>query len=206
MNFSSTLIEDAVNAFSKLPGIGKKTALRMVIHLLKEEKDAVVAITEAIKNMRLQIKFCIHCNNVSDDNICNICSNEFRNKKQLCIVENIRDVISIEATQQYSGYYHVLGGLLAPLEGVGPDQLFIQNLRQRIEQLGTEEIIMALNPTIEGDTTMYYLSKLLRDLPVKLSSIARGIAFGAELEYTDDITLARSITKRLPIENYLNTQ
>jgi recombination protein RecR len=205
MNFSSKLIEDAVNAFCKLPGIGKKTALRLVIHLLKEKTEDVTAITEAIRLMRENIKFCIHCNNVSDTDVCNICADSYRNKKLLCIVENIRDVISIEATQHYNGLYHVLGGLLAPLDGIGPEQLYLQNLPKRIQDNEIEEIIMALNPTVEGDTTMFYISKLLKDAHVKISSIARGVSFGAELEYTDEITLARSIAKRLPIDNYLNT-
>lgn len=203
MNFSSKLIEDAVNAFSKLPGIGKKTALRMVIHLLKESPEEVVAMTQAISKMRTEIKFCVHCNNVSDADICNVCLDGFRAKSLLCIVENFRDVITIESTQHFNGYYHVLGGLLAPLDGVGPDQLFLENLRTRVIDLGVEEVIMALNPTVEGDTTMFYISKILKDLPVKLTSIARGVAFGGELEYTDELTLARSITKRLPIDNYV---
>lgn len=203
MNFSSQLIEEAVNAFSKLPGIGKKTALRLVIHLLKEEKEDVLAITNAIGKMRSDIKFCVHCNNVADEDECNICRDTFRNKRLLCIVENIRDVISIESTQQFSGVYHILGGLLAPLDGIGPEQLFLQNLKNRIVEQEVEEVIMALNPTIEGDTTMFYISKLLVDTSVKLTSIARGVSFGSELEYTDELTLARAITKRLPIDTYV---
>jgi recombination protein RecR len=203
MNFSSQLIEEAVNAFSKLPGIGKKTALRLVIHLLKEEKEEVLAITDAIAKMRSEVKFCVHCNNVSDHDVCNICKDDFRNKQLLCIVENIRDVISIEATQQFNGVYHVLGGLLAPLDGIGPEQLFLENLKSRIQQQEVEEVIMALNPTIEGDTTMFYISKLLKEQAIHITSIARGVSFGSELEYTDEHTLARSITKRLPIDTYV---
>lgn len=203
MNFSSKLIEDAVIAFSKLPGIGKKTALRLVIHLLKEEPSTVLAMTEAISTMRQGIKFCKHCNNVSDFDVCNICQDTFRTKNLLCIVENFRDVITVESTQHFSGYYHVLGGLLAPLDGIGPDQLFLSNLVNRVQELEIEEIIMALNPTVEGDTTMFYISKLLKNTPVKITSIARGVAFGSELEYTDEMTLARSISKRLPIDNFV---
>jgi len=203
MNFSSQLIEEAVNAFSKLPGIGKKTALRLVMHLLKEDKEEVLAITGAIGKMRSEIRFCVHCNNVSDHDECNICRDAFRNKRLLCVVENMRDVISIEATQQFSGVYHVLGGLLAPLDGIGPDQLFLQNLRDRVISQEAEEIIMALNPTIEGDTTMFYISKMFAGMDIKLTSIARGVSFGAELEYTDELTLARSISKRLPIDTYV---
>lgn len=204
MDFSSKLIQNAVEAFATLPGIGKKTALRLVMHLLKEEDKNVFQIADAITTMKQGIKFCINCNNVSDEHVCSICKDHTRNKQLLCIVENIRDVISIDNTQQYNGLYHVVGGLLSPLDGVGPDQLFLENLKQRVTEFNIEEVIMALNPTVEGDTTMYYISKILADTGVKLSSIARGIAFGADLEYTDDLTLARSIHKRLPLDSYIN--
>jgi recombination protein RecR len=203
MIFSSKLIEDAVQEFSRLPGIGRKTALRMVLHLLKQDKQDVARFSEAISRMRNEIRFCKDCHNVSDEELCSICSNPGRNRSQVCVVENIRDVIAIESTQQYSGLYHVLGGILSPLDGIGPDQLFVSSLHDRVAHKGVEELIMAISPTIEGDTTVYYIARQLKDLPVQITTIARGIAFGGELEYTDEMTLARSIAKRLPVENYV---
>lgn len=205
MIFSSKLIEDAVQQFSKLPGIGKKTALRMVLQLLKTEKEDVDAFTGAIARMREHIRFCKVCHNVSDGDTCAICANPARIRTQVCVVENIRDVIAIESTQQYNGLYHLLGGILSPLDGIGPEQLNIATLHNRVKENGVEELIMALSPTIEGDTTVYYISKQVSGLPVRITTIARGIAFGGELEYADEMTLARSIAKRLPIENYVNT-
>jgi len=204
MIFSSKLIEDAVQEFSKLPGIGKKTALRMVLQLLKMDAAEVDAFSGAISRMRHEVKFCKICHNVSDAEVCILCVNPGRNHSQVCVVENIRDVIAIESTQQYSGLYHVLGGILSPLDGVGPEQLNISSLCKRVKDSGVEELIMALSPTIEGDTTVYYIARQLKDLPVRITTIARGIAFGGELEYTDEMTLARSIAKRLPIENYVS--
>jgi recombination protein RecR len=206
MIFSSRLIEDAVQEFAKLPGIGKKTALRMVLHLLKADVNESDLFAEAITRMRHGVKFCKHCHNVSDTEVCMICVNPARNKRQICVVENIRDVIAIESTQQYNGLYHVLGGILSPLDGIGPEQLNLANLVERINANDTEEIIMALSPTIEGDTTVYYISKIVSDTPVRITTIARGIAFGGELEYTDEMTLARSIAKRLPVENYVSVK
>lgn len=205
MIFSSALIENAVNEFARMPGIGKKTALRLVLHLLKQEPAQVQQFSEAIARMRQQIKFCKQCHNVSDDEICSICASHSRNKGIVCVVENIRDVMAIENTQQYNGLYHVLGGIISPIDGIGPDQLNIHSLVERVQQQGINEVIMALSPTIEGDTTIYYLSKKLQlpDHPVKITTIARGIAFGGELEYADEMTLARSITNRLPLENYM---
>lgn len=206
MVFSSRLIEDAVQAFSKLPGIGKKTALRMVLHLLKQEKEEVGEFTEALSKMRNEIRFCSLCHNVSDTEVCELCANPGRNRSQVCVVESIRDVIAIESTQQYSGLYHVLGGILSPLDGVGPEQLQIASLVERVKTKDVEELIMALSPTIEGDTTVYYISRQLRETPVRITTIARGIAFGGELEYADEMTLARSIAKRLPVDSYVNTK
>ncbi|KAA2245838.1 recombination protein RecR [Chitinophaga agrisoli] len=203
MIFSSALIETAVNEFARMPGIGKKTALRLVLHLLKQEPAQVQQFSDAIARMRQQIKFCKQCHNVSDEDICSICASHTRNKDIVCVVENIRDVMAIENTQQYNGLYHVLGGIISPIDGIGPDQLNIHSLVERVQQQGTAEVIMALSPTIEGDTTIYYLSKKLKDYPVKVTTIARGIAFGGELEYADEMTLARSITNRLPLENYM---
>lgn len=206
MIFSSKYIEDAVQEFSRLPGIGKKTALRMVLHLLKMEKNEVDGFTNAISKMRHSIQFCSTCHNVSDGEKCDICANPGRNRSQVCVVENIRDVIAIESTQQYSGLYHVLGGILSPLDGIGPEQLNIATLQQRVREEGVKELIMALSPTIEGDTTVYYIAKQLPGAEVNITTIARGIAFGGELEYADEMTLARSIAKRLPIENYVTMQ
>lgn len=204
MIFSSKLIENAVEQFSKLPGIGRKTALRMVLHLLKTEKEKVTAFIDAISKMSSEIVFCKKCHNVSDGVLCSICANTARQQQQLCVVENLRDVIAIESTQQYHGLYHILGGVLSPLDGVGPDQLNIATLLKRVEADAVEEIIMALSPNIEGDTTVYYIAKQLQNHPVKITTIARGIAFGGELEYADEMTLARSIAKRLPVENYVS--
>ncbi len=204
MIFSSKLIEDAVQEFSRLPGIGKKTALRMVLQLLQMDKAEVDEFTGAVSRMRHEVRFCKDCHNVSDSDICVICVNPGRNHRQVCVVENIRDVIAIESTQQYSGLYHVLGGILSPLDGIGPDQLNIASLHDRVKNNEITELIMALSPTIEGDTTIYYIARQVKDLPVTITTIARGISFGGELEYADEMTLAKSITKRLPIENYVN--
>ena len=203
MIFSSSLLENAVTEFAKLPGIGKKTALRLVLHLIKQEVDAVTQFSQAISRLREEIKFCSRCYNISDAALCNICSNHARKQGLLCVVENIRDVIAIESTQQFNGVYHVLGGIISPLDGVGPEQLTIDSLIQRIAQEGITEIIFALNANIQGDTTIYYISKKLKGLPVKITTIARGIAFGGELEYADEMTLAKSISNRIPVENYI---
>lgn len=200
MIYTSKLIEDAVNAFCKLPGIGKKTALRMVLHLLKEPEDTTKIFTESIAKMRTDIKFCQTCNNIADGEICSICANPSRKKELICVVENFRDLITIENTGQFSGVYHILGGLLSPLEGIGPDQLYINQLIERIRQDQPRELIMALSPTIEGDTTVYYINKLVNNPAVLISGIARGVAFGGELEYTDEITLGKAIAKRLPVD------
>jgi recombination protein RecR len=203
MIFSSSLLENAVTEFAKLPGIGKKTALRLVLHLIKQEADAVIQFSQAISRLREEIKFCSRCYNISDAALCNICSNPARNQGILCVVENIRDVIAIESTQQFNGVYHVLGGIISPLDGVGPEQLTIDSLIHRIAKEGITEIIFALNANIQGDTTIYYISKKLKGLPVKITTIARGIAFGGELEYADEMTLAKSISNRIPVENYI---
>lgn len=205
MQFPSTLLENAVNEFAKLPGIGKKTALRMVLHLLKQDVGAVNLFSETIAKMRTDIKFCQRCHNISDADICSICANSMRNQRLICVVENIRDVIAIENTQQFSGTYHVLGGVISPLDGIGPDQLNIEPLIARIEKEGTEELIFALNPNIQGDTTIYYIQKKIQNKPCKVTTIARGIAFGGELEYADEMTLARSLAKRLPVEQYMTS-
>lgn len=205
MVFSSSLLENAVNEFAKLPGIGRKTALRLILHLIKQDVDEVEHFSHIISSMRSQIKFCKKCFNISDTEVCNICSNRTRGNDSICVVENIRDVIAIESTQQFNGLYHVLGGIISPLDGVGPDQLTIDAL---IERIGTEEIkeiIFALNPNIQGDTTIYYIGRKLKGNPVKITTIARGIAFGGELEYADEMTLAKSISNRIPVENYIDS-
>jgi len=204
MQFSSQLLENAVNEFAKLPGIGKKTALRLVLHLLKQEENNVQQFSEVIAKMRNEIKFCQRCYNVADGDICSICANSMRKQETICVVENIRDVIAIESTQQFNGTYHVLGGIISPLDGVGPDQLNIESLINRVQKEKTEEIIFALNPNIQGDTTIYYIQKKLQNTNIQITTIARGIAFGGELEYADEMTLARSLQNRLPVERYVS--
>ena len=203
MVFSSALLENAVNEFAKLPGIGKKTALRLVLHLIKQEVNEVSQFSDIISKMRKEIKFCSRCHNISDSLLCNICGNPGRKQEMLCIVENIRDVIAIESTQQFNGIYHVLGGVISPLDGIGPEQLKIESLVERVEKEAIGEIIFALSPNIQGDTTIYYISRKLKALPVKITTIARGIAFGGELEYADEMTLAKSIANRIPVENFI---
>lgn len=204
MPFSSSLLEQAVNEFAKLPGIGKKTALRLVLHLIKQPQEEVQFFSDTISKMRNEIKFCSKCFNVSDTEVCNICSNWARNKHIVCVVENIRDVIAIESTQQFNGLYHVLGGIISPLDGVGPDQLTIEPLITRLKEDEVEELIFALSPNIQGDTTLFYISKKIKDNPVKITTIARGIAFGGELEYADELTLARSLQNRQPVASYVS--
>ncbi|MEO6584439.1 MAG: recombination mediator RecR [Ferruginibacter sp.] len=204
MVFSSTLLENAVNEFAKLPGIGKKTALRLVLHLVKQSENDVARFSDTISAMRSEIKFCVRCHNIADKELCNICANKMRRQHLICVVENIRDVIAIESTQQFNGLYHVLGGIISPLDGIGPDQLNIESLINRVQTEKTEEIIFALNPNIQGDTTIYYIGRKIKGSPVKITTIARGIAFGGELEYADELTLAKSITNRIPVENYIS--
>lgn len=204
MQFSSSLLENAVNEFARLPGIGKKTALRLVLHLVKQDTTTVQAFGETVLKMRKEIKFCQRCCNISDGDICSICSNSLRRQDMICVVENIRDVIALESTQQFSGTYHVLGGTISPLDGVGPDQLTIELLVARVKKEGIQELIFALNPNIQGDTTIYYIQKKLQPHNVKITTIARGIAFGGELEYADEMTLARSLQNRVPVERFVS--
>ena len=203
MVFSSSLLENAVNEFAKLPGIGKKTALRLVLHLIKQTETEVDYFSSTIAKMRNEIKFCVRCHNISDKEMCNICSNTMRQQQTICVVENIRDVIAIESTQQFNGLYHVLGGIISPLDGIGPEQLTIDDLVYRIKNEEIEEVIFALNPNIQGDTTIYYIGRKLKEVKVKITTIARGIAFGGELEYADEMTLAKSITNRIAVEHYI---
>lgn len=202
MDFPSKLIENGVQAFASLPGIGKKTALRLVVHLLQEDVELAKRISESIYKLRTEIKYCNQCGNVSDEDICSICSDVTRMKDVICVVENFRDILAVENTGHYKGVYHTLGGLISPLDGVGPEKLNIQSLLDRVKEEGIREVIMALNPTIDGDTTLFYLSRQLSQLPVTVTTLARGVAFGGELEYVDEVTLARSIQSRRPYESY----
>jgi recombination protein RecR len=203
MKYSSKLIAEAVAEFTKLPGIGEKTALRLVLHLLKQDTEKVKIFGDTITRMRSEIKFCKTCQNISDYEVCEICSNVHRDSSIVCLVENIRDVIAIENTNIYKGVYHVLGGVISPIDGIGPEKLNIDSLLERAKSGTVKEVIMALSPTIEGDTTIFYVSKKLKEYNIQVTTIARGVSFGGELEYTDEMTLARSIVTRLPYENYL---
>jgi recombination protein RecR len=203
MQMPSTLLENAVNEFARLPGIGRKTALRLVLHLLKQDASMVQQFGDAISRMRKEIRFCARCFNVADAEICSICVNVMRKQDIICVVESIRDVIAIESTQQYNGIYHVLGGVISPLDGIGPDQLNIDSLVQRVQKEETQELIFALNPNIQGDTTIYYIQKKVPAGNLRVTTISRGIAFGGELEYADEMTLARSLANRLPVESYV---
>lgn len=198
MNFSSKLIENSVEAFASLPGIGRKTALRLTLHLVGKELKETEEFTAPILNMRQQIQHCSICHNLSDEATCNVCSDKRRDRSLVCVVESIRDVMAVEDTRQYRGLYHVLGGLINPLDGIGPGELEIDSLLHRISDGEIKEIILAISPTIEGDTTMFYITKKLRDVDVNVSSIARGVSFGGELEYADEVTLGRSIVARVP--------
>ena len=201
MEFSSKLLEKAVNEISQLPGIGKRTALRLVLHLLKQPKEQTGFLTQALVAMREEIKFCESCHNISDTSICEICSNKNRNHQVVCVVEDIRDVMAIENTGQFKGIYHVLGGKISPINGVGPSQLKISTLVEKVKSGTLTEVIFALSSTMEGDTTLFYLYKKLKDFQIPITTIAKGIAFGGELEYADEITLGRSIVTRVPYEN-----
>ena len=203
MQLPSTLLENAVAEFAKLPGIGKKTALRLVLHLLKQEQDVTNNFSEVLKKMRKEIQFCQKCYNISDGTICSICANSGRQKNTICVVENIRDVIAIENTQQFNGTYHVLGGIISPLDGIGPEQLTIEALIDRVKKDKVTELVFALNPNIQGDTTIYYIQKKLGPSTCMITTIARGIAFGGELEYADEMTLGKSISNRQPIQQYI---
>ena len=201
MNFSSRLLEDAVNEFSKLPGVGQKTALRLVLHLLSKEQEEVDTFGNSLIKLKREIKHCQICHNISDLHICSICSSNKRDKETICVVEDTRDVMAVENTSQYFGVYHVLGGLISPMDGIGPSDLFIDSLVQRVATTPVKEIILALSATMEGDTTLFYLFKRLKEFQVPITTIARGIAFGGELEYADEITLGRSIATRVPYVN-----
>jgi recombination protein RecR len=203
MEFSSKLLENAVNEMSRLPGIGKRTALRLVLHLLKQPADQTLFLSEALTQMRNDVRFCMSCHNISDSELCAICANKSRNHSVICVVEDIRDVMAIENTGQYRGTYHVLGGKISPMDGVGPSQLNIPSLVTKVKTGQVEEVIFALSPTMEGDTTNFYIYRQIQDMGILTSTIARGISVGDELEYADEVTLGRSILQRVPFENAL---
>ena len=203
MNFSSKHIEEAINQFAKLPGVGRKSAVRYVLYVLKQDNKEVEAFVNSIVNLRNEMRYCSVCHNISDKEVCSICSNHNRDKSLLCVVEDIRDVMAIESTQQYRGVYHVLGGIISPMDGIGPSDLNIESLVKRISEGAIKEVIMALSTTMEGDTTNFYIYKRLKEFNLNMTTIARGISVGDELEYTDEITLGRSITNRIPYETVL---
>ena len=198
MHFSSKLVEKAVEAFASLPGIGRKSALRLTLHLLQNDPEYTKEFTAALQAMKDGVVSCKECNNISDTQICEICSSPRRDKQTVCVVESIRDIMAIEDTAQFRGLYHVLGGVISPIDGVGPDALNISSLLTRLEEKGIIEVILAISPTIEGETTMFYIAKKVQEIGVKVSTIARGVAFGGDLEYADGLTLGRSIIARTP--------
>lgn len=205
MDFSSKLLENAVNEMAQLPGIGKRTALRMVLHLLKQPKEQTTYLADALKHFRDGIKLCKHCHNISDIEICNICANSRRDPEVVCVVEDIRDVMAIENTAQFKGLYHVLGGKISPIEGIGPQNLTIDSLVKKVAAGNIKEIILALSSTMEGDTTNFYIYRQLQNYRVNLTTIARGISVGDEIEYADEVTLGRSILNRVPFEHGLKS-
>ncbi|MBR1485113.1 MAG: recombination protein RecR [Prevotella sp.] len=196
--YPSKLLEQAVQEFSRLPGVGRKTALRLVLHLLRQEPDDVERFANTMSSLRREVRFCRCCHNISDDELCDICSDSRRDAETICVVENVQDVMAIENTQQYHGLYHVLGGVISPMDGVGPSELEIESLVNRVAGGGVKEVILALSPTMEGDTTCFYIFRKLAPLQVALTIIARGVSVGNELEYTDEVTLGRSILNRTP--------
>ena len=198
--YPSRLLEKAVQEFSRLPGIGRKTALRLVLHLLRQEESSVTQFTNAIDTMKREVRFCRCCHNISDEEVCPICANERRDATTICVVENVQDVMAIENTQQFHGRYHVLGGVISPMDGIGPADLEIESLVARVAEGGIKEVILALSPTMEGDTTNFYIFRKLAHFDVQLSIIARGVSVGNELEYTDEVTLGRSSLNRMPFD------
>jgi len=203
MEFPSKFIENAVNEISNLPGIGKKTALRLVLHLLRQPKDQSKNLASAISEMRLNVNFCKNCHNISDLDVCEICSNPRRDQSVICVVEDIRDVMAIEKTSSFNGLYHVLGGKISPIDGIGPDDLNIESLVEKVKNNPINEVIFALSTTMEGDTTNFYIYRKISDYNIATSTIARGISVGDDLEYADEVTLGRSITDRIPFEKSL---
>jgi recombination protein RecR len=202
-NYPSQILENAVKEFSQLPGVGRKTALRLVLYLLKQEKNDVLRFAESLRQLREEIVYCKECFNISDTETCEICASPKRDHETVCVVENIKDVMAIENTQQYFGVYHVLGGIISPMDGIGPDDLTIKPLEDKVRAGKVKELIFALPTTMEGDTTNFYLFRKFSDMDVKITTLARGVSIGDELEYTDEVTLGRSLVNRLPFENTL---
>lgn len=197
--YPSRLLERAVDEFAKLPGIGRRTALRLVLKLLKQKPEEAHALADSLKRLVDEVKYCKVCHNISDTDVCDICGNPLRDRTKICVVENVRSVLSVERTGAYRGLYHVLGGVISPMDGIGPSQLEIDSLVERVKSDGVQEVIFALSPTMEGDTTNFYISRRLEGLPVRLTTLARGVSVGDELEYTDEVTLGRSITERVEL-------
>lgn len=200
-SYNSTLLDNAVTHLSRLPGIGGKTALRLALHLLRQEEDVAIALGQSLIDMRRNIRYCSKCHNISETDVCDICSSTRRDPLSICVVESVKDVLTIEATREYHGLYHVLGGVISPLDGISPSDLEIDSLVERVKEDGVKEVILALSPTIEGDTTNYYIFRRLSGLPVNVSVLARGLSIGNELEYTDELTLGRSILNRIPFSD-----
>jgi len=203
-NYSSRLLEEAVDEFASLPGIGRKTALRLVLHLLKQEDKTVEHFGNTVLRMKSEIKSCNSCHNISDSEVCVICADPYRDKQTICVVESIRDVMSVENTQQYTGVYHVLGGIISPMDGIGPADLTLNSLEEKVKRGECREIILALSTTMEGDTTNFYIYRRLKDFPVTISTLARGVAIGDDLEYADEVTLGRSLLNRTSFEDTFN--
>ncbi len=199
--FPSKLLEHAVDSFANLPGIGRKTALRLVLHLLKQDEEKVLTFTHALSNLRQNVKYCKVCHNISDNDICDICENMTRDHETICVVQNVQDVVAVENTQQYQGVYHVLGGIISPMEGIAPSDLNISTLIERVKSGNVKEVILALSPTTDGETTNFFITRKLKPYNIKISTIARGISVGEELEYTDEITLGRSILNRIELKS-----
>lgn len=204
MELSSKLLSNVVDEISRLPGIGKRTALRLALYLLKQPKENTLLLSKSLEKFRTEIDYCQKCHNLSESDICEICSNERRNNKLLCVVEDIRDVMAIESTNQYNGLYHVLGGIISPIEGIGPNELNIDSLIDKVKSNQVEELIFALSSTLEADTTNFYIYKAISPYDIKISAIARGISVGDELEYADEVTLGRSISRRIPYESSIS--
>ena len=198
--FTSKLLEDAVNEFAKLPGVGRKTAMRLVMHMLKLDVSDVNAFGNSIMKLRSEIRFCEQCHNISESALCPVCTDHSRDQASICVVENVRDIIAVENTHQFHGLYHVLGGIISPMDGVGPSDLRIESLERRVQEKGVTEVILALSATMEGDTTNFYIYRKLSRFGVRLTTIARGVSIGDELEYTDELTLGRSIVNRIPFD------
>lgn len=199
--YPSRLLERAVDEFAKLPGIGRRTALRLVLKLLKQKPEEAHALADSLKKLVDEVKYCKVCHNISDTDVCDICGNPLRDRTKICVVENVRSVLSVERTGAYRGLYHVLGGVISPMDGIGPSQLEIDSLVERVKSDGVQEVIFALSPTMEGDTTNFYISRRIEGLPVRLTTLARGVSVGDELEYTDEVTLGRSITERVELRH-----